>query len=366
MLQNLEHHLKPILRGWAKLTFDSTARARLYPKLAAMLDNGIKILVAIDSLYERTAKRGETETLTIVLADIRLTLNRGVGLSQALMPWADPTECMIIAAGEESGRLGEALRLAADSLGGVKEMRKAVLSGLAYPAMLFVATIATLYYVGASFIPQMSALGDPKQFTGTAASLYRFSDFVQSIWFWIVLAGIIGCIAAIVMTLPRAFGNDRFRVYLDKIPPWSVYRLVVGSGFLVSLSALLRAGVQLQEAIMQARKYASPYLEIRLSAILLGIRKGRMLGDALDEAQYHFPDREIIDDLITYSSLPNFDTVLYTYGQQWMTEGIKAVRHQASILQGLAFLVMASVIGWLVTGVMEIQQQLGAALQQIN
>lgn len=366
MFESLESYLQPALRGWANLTFDSTARARLYRKLAAMLDNGVKLMDAINNLHARAAKRGETETLTIVLADVRLTLRRGEGLSVALMPWAGATECMVIAAGEESGRLGDALRLAADSLAGVKEMYQTVLTGLAYPLVLMVATIGVLYFVGVSFIPQMASLGDPSQFTGTAASLYWVSDFIQSIWFWIVLAGLMGGVAAIFMTLPRAFGEDRLRVYLDKIPPWSVYRLVVGSGFLVSLSALLRAGVQLQEALSHIQKYASPYLSLRLSAVLLGIRKGRMLGDALDEAQYQFPDREIIDDLITYSSLPNFDQVLYAYGQEWMDEGIKAVKQQAPILQGAAFLAMASVIGWLVTGVMQIQQQIGSALQQIN
>jgi type II secretory pathway component PulF len=362
----LEQKLKPALRQWAKLTFDTTARARLYPKIAAMVDNGIKMMDAIDNLYARASKRGPTETLTIVLADMRLTLRRGEGLSQALKPWADPTECMVIAAGEGSGRLGDSLRLAAGSLAGVKEMRSAVYNALAYPTVLLIATIFTLYYVGAVFIPEMSALGDPSQFTGVAASLYWFSDFVQTIWFWVALVGIAAIVGLITATLPMAFGEDRLRVRFDKFPPWSIYRLVVGAGFLVSLSALLRSGVKLQDAITESMKYSSPYLSVRLSSILLGIRKGRMLGDALDESQYLFPDREIIDDLIVYSSLPGFDKVLYNYGQEWMKEGIKSVQSQAAILKGVAFIVMASVIAWLVTGVMQIQQQLGSAMQQIQ
>ena len=366
MLDAINRNLKPALRVWARLTFDPGTRARLYRKVAALLDNGVKMMDAIDTLYERAAKRGETETMTIIMSDVRLALRRGESLSKALTPWIDPLESMVIAAGEKSGHLGNALRLAADSIGGAKEMRSAIVNGLAYPALLMIATIGVLYYIGAEFLPEMAALGDPSAFTGTAASLYWFSGFVQSIWFWIVLAGLLVCIVFIVKTLPSAFGEDKFRAHLDKMPPWSIYRLMVGSGFLLSLSALLRAGVPLQEAIVDTRKYASPYLSIRLGAVLLGIRKGRMLGDALDQTPYQFPDREIIDDLITYSSLPNFDQVLYSYGQEWMKEGIETVKKQASILQGTAFLIMASVIGWVVTGVMQVQQQLGASMQQLN
>lgn len=366
MLARFEHYAKPALRKWAKSTFNSKSRSRLYHKLAALLDNGVKLRVVINELHTRAAKRGETETMTIILADIRLALDRGEGLSQALKPWADPLECMVIAAGEKSGNLGLALKQAADSLGGVKEMRKAVLSALAYPTLLLVATIGVLYYIGSTFIPEMISIANPDQFTGTAASLYWFSGFVQSIWFWIAISAVIGIIVAIIMSLPHAFGQDRIRVRLDKIPPWSIYRLVVGSGFLVSLSSLLKAGIKLEDAIIQANKYASPYLSVRLIAILNESRKGRMFGDALEATQYQFPDVEIIDDLITYSTLPNFDQILYSYGQDWTKDGIESVKEQAVILQGVAFLIMASAIGWLVTGIMQIQQQLGAALQQFN
>lgn len=370
MLQNFlspfEHYLSPALRHWAKLTFNTRTRSRLYRKIAAQLDNGVKLRVIIHDLYGQAEKRGATETMTIILADIRLSLDRGEGLSQALKPWAEPLECMVIAAGEKSGKLGFALRQAADSLKGVKKMRQAVQSAVRYPAFLMASTIGVTYYIGTEFLPEMTSIASPDQFTGVAASLYVFTRFVQTIWFWITLLGMFGVIGAFIWSLPRAFGDDRFRVKLDSLPPWSIYRLVVGSGFLVSLSSLLRAGIKLEDAISQTIQYADPYLAIRLKAILTESQKGRSFGDALDATQFNFPDREIIDDLITYSSLPNFDQILYSYGQEWMKDGIETVEEQAVILEGFAFLMMASAIGWLVTGIMQMQEQIAAAIQQFN
>lgn len=366
MLDKYAKYTQPALRKWAKFTFDAKVRARLYRKIAALLDNGVKLSKAIDTLQARSATKGATETLAIILADVRATLDQGAGLSTALLPWVDSLECMGIAAGERSGDLGKALKQTADSLGGTKEMIKAVRNGLAYPTILLIATIATIYFVGAIFLPELTSLASPDQFTGVAASLYHLSEFVQSIWFWVLVIGFLGSIVAIITLLPRAHGDDRFRVKLDNIPPWSIYRLLVGSSFLVSLSALLRAGVQLQDALGQTIKFANPYLAVRITGILTEISKGRTFGDALDAARYEFPDKEIIDDLITYSTLPNFDKILYEYGQEWMTEGVESVKAQAAILQSVAVMFMSGVIIWLVLGVMQIQQQLGAALQQMN
>jgi type II secretory pathway component PulF len=363
---DIERYTHPLLRAWAKHTFTPKLRARLYRKLAARLENGVRLRDTIASLHERAATHGKTETLAIILPDVLHTLDRGEGLAAALMPWVNSLECTAIASGEKSGKMVETLRHSADSLGDVREIVKTIRNNMAYPLLLFITIIATAYFIGAWFLPEMTALAPASQFTDVALSLYWFSAFVQSAWFWIILAALVGSIITIIKLLPVAFGDDRFRVYLDKVPPWSIYRLVVGSSFLVTLSALLQSGIALQEALILINKYASPYLSVRLNAILDEIRKGRNFGDALDATEYRFPDDEIIDDLIVYSTLPHFEQVLYEYGKNWMAEGLETIKEQAIILQTIAFLIMAAVIGWLVIGVMQMQQQLGAVMQQVN
>ena len=362
MLSDIETLLKPLARHWAKFTFSDSERERLYEKLSALIGNGVKLSTAIDTLYARAVKKGAGDTMTIVLGDVRLGIARGEGLSKSLKEWAGPIECMLISSGEDSGNLAQALNLAAMSLKGAKEMRQAIIEAISYPAFLMLAVIAVIYYIGTGFIPEMAQLADPSTFTGAAASLYLVSLFTQSIWFFITLGTLMAVIFMIAISMPKAFGNDRYRVYLDRFPPWSLYRLAVGSSFLVSLAAMIRGGVMLHTAIIQMKVYASPYLAIRLQAILVGINKGEGLGGAMDSSHYEFPDKAIVDDLVTYSTLSNFAEVLDRLGQLWMTEGIVAVKKQAQIMKGFASLLMAFVIGWLVFSVMQIQQQIGAAI----
>ena len=357
---------KVLLHHWAKFTFDDKTRMRFYQKLAALISNGVKLSNVIDELHARANKKGETDGLAIILLDLKIGLARGEGLSISLQKWVTPLECMIIASGEQSGRLSEAFSLAAESLEGAKEMRAAIKNSIAYPAFLLVAVIAIVYFIGVFFIPEIASIADPKSFTGAAASLYTVSEFVRSIWFLVTIIAIVSIISLIIISLPKAFGKDQFRIKLDRIPPWSLYRLMMGASFLVSLSAMLKAGIPIQTSIMQIRRYATPYVQIRLNAILAGISQGKMLGDAMENTGYGFPDKTIIDDLVIYSKLPNFDVIVYNYGRQWMKEGIETVKHNAEIMKSAAFLMMGTVVGWLVMGVLAVQQQISSSIQQFG
>ena len=366
LIDSLEIYAQPTLRFWARLTFTSKLRSRFYRKLAALIDNGIKLSDAIKTLQARAAKRGETETMAIILSDVQITLERGDGLATALRSWTDPLECMGIAAGEDSGKIVDALYQAAESLGYKKEIIVAVFKAIIYPVILGFFTVAFLYFIGDWYVPSLSSIVNPDQFTGIAASVISLSNFVLSIWFWLLLILLVWIISTILALMPQAFGNDRFRVKLDNIPPWSIYRLIVGSNFLVALSNLLKAGVQLKIALQNCKKYANPYLAIRLEKLLIELSNGKNFGEAFDSTEYQFPDRDIIDDLITYSDLPDFDKILTEYGKESIKEAVEAVKIQAVIMNSGMFLASAMLIGWAIFGVLQLQLQLAAILQQLN
>lgn len=366
MLDSLEVYKQPILRKLAKWSFTGKERSRFYRKLASQVDNGVRLSDAIKTLHARVVKRDETETMAIILADIQITLERGEGLSKALNSWTDPLECMGLAAGEKSGKLGDALRQAADSLGSKRKMIFAVIKGGFYPTLLSIVVTVFLYFVGVWFVPQISSVVDPDQFHGFAAVDIWLSGFVQSPGFWILLFIQNGIVITILALLPKAFGQDRFRVKLDRIPPWSIYRLIVGADFLVALGSLLRAGVKLDVAIQNCKEYANPYLTVRLNQLIQKILDGENFGNALEATQYEFPSQDIIDDLMTYSTLPNFDKILTEYGKETMNDAVETVEIQAVIMNITMFLTTAVIIGVVFIGIIQLQLQLATSLQEIN
>jgi type II secretory pathway component PulF len=223
-----------------------------------------------------------------------------------------------------------------------------------------------LYFIGVEFLPGMTVMADPKNFHGSAAILNWYSNFVQTPWFWLIVGFFVTVNIIIIKTLPNAYGSDRFRVYLDNVPAWSIYRLLVGSNFMLALGALLKAGVKLDDALTQIKKYSPPYLALRINALQKEIRSGRNFGEALEATGYQFPSQEIIDDMGIYSALPQFDQILFEYGKQWIKDGTEAVKLQVAIFSGVALLIMSMAMALLVDGVSQIEQQMGETIQQIN
>ena len=71
-----------------------------------------------------------------------------------------------------------------------------------------------------------------------------------------------------IVVLPFTFPywTGRLRAMLDKMPPWSFYRLLQGGSWLMSFSSMMVAGMQAAEALRKMMPVANPYLRERLRA----------------------------------------------------------------------------------------------------
>jgi type II secretory pathway component PulF len=283
-------------RRWARMQLTSQARLRFYRKIAKMLANGLPLLRILEDLEMRASREGRKpkEPLALALADWRGIVQNGGTLAEAMAWWVPHTEQMIVMAGEQSGRLETALLNVCAIVQYSRRIRTAIVAGLAYPAVIVAMTIGYVYLFGALVIPHFTALVSPEHWHGVARSLYSLSCFVQS--------GMLYCLvlfAALVMVLlysmPRWSG--RVRVWLDRFAPYSVYRLITGSGFLVAFSSLQQAGYTVERSLDRLAADAKPWLRQRIDDMLFGVKSGVNVGVAMKNAGYDFPSKEIVDDL---------------------------------------------------------------------
>ncbi len=344
-------------RWWAKSQFVETARLRLYRKISTMLSNGLPLLKILDELWQRASHQGArpNEPLAIVLADCRHMVQNGRFLSDGLGRWIPPSEKMIILAGEQSGRLEVTLEVLIGVVRAQKEIKRVIVAGVAYPAVIFSLILAYLYIFGTSVIPQFARMVDPAGWRGAARSLYVMSLLVQN-WTLPVLGGAALLVAAVLLSMPRWRGNAR--VLADRFAPYSIYRLLVGSGFLMALSALQFAGVTVEKSLARLAGQAQPWLRERLDGALLGVKSGLNCGEALRNAGYGFPSREVVDDLCVYAEYKGFAEALKILADEWIAEGVEVIGAQMKVLNGCAIVLLAVVICWLVTGFFGIQQEI--------
>lgn len=111
---------------------DANLRRRLYLKLGKLLGNGVPIIDALETMRARRVTLKSTkEPLAVALSDWLRKLRNGSRLSQAIVGWVSPDEAMLISAGEQSGKIEDALVSAAEVMTAKKKIKNAVVGGIA-------------------------------------------------------------------------------------------------------------------------------------------------------------------------------------------------------------------------------------------
>ena len=348
-------NMKNIEQRWLRAQFTKSVRNNLYRKLATLLTNNVSIQKAIPELHKRAYQRRRNSALSTALAQCRKRIENGKSFAEAMENWISPTERDLFAAAEMAGNLPDALynavRLNSAGQGIQREFAKA----LTYPIGIFAVGIVTMFLMSAYMIPTFAKILPPAKWQGAAASLYSMSNFVVN-WIWLVVFVVIVLFATIGISMPHWTG--RLRTKFDRFPPWNMYRMLTGSGFLLSLSALLKAGVKEEDALFNIARTASPYLRSRLQAARKHVVNGDNTGVALDKTKYQFPSSEIIDDLALYANYANFDKALTMTADEWIANGTEWVARQAKIVNYSSMLLIGMWAGWLAIGLFALQIQI--------
>lgn len=351
-------------QSFAKVMFklDTDGRRRLWLKLAKLIGNGVQILNAIASIRNlRIESGGESHPETIALGEWAKQMNNGRPLSEAMDTWIPTDERMLIAAGEASGTMEVALRSSARVLQARKQINAAVIGGLLYPFVLLLMSFGVLYLFGFKIVPAFTT-GALKNahWTGIALGMINVSLFIQQ-WLWVLGGAFVAILIAFFTTLPRFDGP--IRVKLDRYPPYSIFRVIQGSTWLIAMAAMVEAGLRIESALTQLAETAGPWLRNRINACITEMRSGRNMGDALSRTGYEFPDREIINDLGVYAALSGFDQALSITGREWLEESVDQIKKRMNVVFGICILLLGGLIAFMVSGMIAMQLQLATALQ---
>lgn len=352
--------LADIKLSFAKLLFSTGQRKKIYSKLSKLMKNGVPILQALDAIYGRSKEsKGEGDSSTIALKAWMESINNGASFSDSIADWVPEQEYLLILSGEDSGQLESSLMVAIEVMESLKKIKGAVLSGVLYPFILVSIAVAIAYMFGTKLYPAFLRLASEDKWDGIAVYAFKFSHFIND-WLFILIAAVAAVIAIIVWSLPR--WDTSLRIKADRMLPYSLYRIVIGSTWLISLSAMIGAGKRVQDALISTERRASPWLKTRIRACRIKMGQGYNMGEALTEAGHDFPDKEIVEDLGIYASISGLDEALEILGRESSTETIDRVNAQAAIafVFGLAF--VTALLGFLISGLISMQLQIATII----
>lgn len=320
------------------LQFAIDKRQEFYGDLSSILRSGVRLEVALVDM--RHAKSVPDYVMRHLIAQVR----RGKPLSSALAGIIPDQERMVIRSGEEGADrkgLESSLKILADSIGMMKSGKSAVIKATAYPAIILIGVIAFVVFYAKKMLPNFSSQNmiDVTRLKGNALFEYNFFIFISNFWYLIPIVAVLG-VWWVTWSLSHEFP---FREKLDMLPPWNIYRLWVGTQFLFSLAALMRAGVPALAAVSILQRSANPWLSKRLRYVRAGLAKGLTLSRSLEKSPYEFPERQIIARLRIREDHSDVAEALREFSLDWQDRGGAMIASRTAALNAV-LMILASII----------------------
>lgn len=348
--------------SFAKFRVNSATKMRLkvYKKLASLLGNRFSLMSALDIMYDSITDCGKNpnEPMAIAIASWGKSLQNGYAFSDALKGWAPSRERLMLSVGDMSD-LESALLNLIKVAEGTEKMLKPIIGAIAYPSFLLLMSVLVIYAIGAYMVPPMEEAAPNARWSGTAKDLVAVSHWIQENW---LLAFSFFPVLFITIYATIGIWTGPTRKAIDDCPPWSLYKMFMGITWLLSLSALIKAGVPISVALGNLRKDSNRYLRERIDKAMDFIKNGDNLGEALSKTKLNFPDKDVVADLRIYAELDNFEEALDKLANDWLDESAEAVEAKASILNMGAMFAISGIIAWAVFGVFEMQDQITSSM----
>ena len=336
-------------------------RMEVYRKLASLLRNDFTLMDALDRIWTVESQNGRkvNEPFAIVLKAWQTNLERGLPFPDAVRSFVPANESLMLAVGDIS-KLSVALDNVVRVGAGMQRIKSALQSAITYPAFLLILTFGIIIAVGLYLVPPlMEAAGGDIVWRGTAASLVAVAKFSDRYWGigLLALAGLF-----VVIWLSLANWSGRTRVMFDNLPPWSMYKISVSVGWMMSLAAMVSAGGSLPVALKTLADNSGPYLRNILERTNRFITNGENLGHALQHTGARFPNDEIIGDLAIYADMAGFDQNLSNIANDYLDQSVRRMEALSSFMNSAGIILVSAVIAWVVFGTFEMQDQITAAL----
>ena len=336
------------------------ARLKIYRKIASLMSNRFSLMNALDMLHSNLSNEGRNngEPMAVAVANWAQALQNGLPFSEALKGWAPDRERLMLSVGDVAD-LESAIRNLIRVTEGTTKMIRPIIGAISYPLFLMMMVVLIIYGIGVYMVPPMIEAAPGVRWTGMAKNLADLSDWIAV--YWPVAFSVIPVLSLLIYATIGIW-TGTIRVYVDRCPPWSLYKIFVGITWLLAMSALVKGGTPVSSALRALRKDSTRYLKERIDKTLVFINNGDNLGQALQKTNLEFPDIEIIGDLKIYSEMDNFEDALEKLANEWLEESAYIIEQKASILNMIALLLVSGIIAWAVMGTFVMQDQITSAM----
>jgi type II secretory pathway component PulF len=257
-------------RGARRLRIRSSDMASFCWQLNTMIDGGVTITDAIDTIVEDVDNR----KLQTVLQEVSQKMREGISFYDSITAYPkifNPLFCAMIRAGESSGMLTSILARLADYFDRKDELQRKVKKAIAYPAFVVGFVFLVLIAMMTLIIPRFMSI-----FEGFGAKLPAFTLAFMGVYKFIVhnapfiAAGFALFVLLLIAFDRTAFGHRKLSKLWLRLPLLgTIFRFAFVATYSRTLGTLLGAGVPVLSAI----------------TIIEGMTKNDVIRDVLSRAK---------------------------------------------------------------------------------
>ncbi|HEX6267214.1 MAG TPA: type II secretion system inner membrane protein GspF [Burkholderiales bacterium] len=263
--------------------FTSTGLAVWTRQLAGLVGSGLPLERALTALSDEA----DDPKIRELVAHLRSEVNAGSPFARALASAPrefDDVFRGVVAAGEQSGALGEVLERLADDLEDRQALKARLVGATLYPAIVSLIAVVIVIFLVTYVVPQVASVfaSSKRALPGLTVAMLAISDFLRN-YGWLLLVVGAGAVATLSIMLRNEAFRERFDAGWLGLP--LVGRLSRGynaARFSGTLAMLAGAGVPILKALQAAAETLSNRA-MRADALeaLVQVREGAPLASAL-------------------------------------------------------------------------------------
>lgn len=324
-----------------------SSRADFYEDIAERVAEGASFYDEIKELRDY-AKQKRRMGSARLYGNILRRLEEGKGVSDSLRGLVPESDLMALSAAETSGSLDRGLQFVAKAVRASNEIAGTIKKSMMYPAAIFLMLVGVLVMFSFFLMPVYITVVPVSYWPGWGQQVYALSTFFRGYW-WLVLGAVAGGMWALFWSFAN-WSRSPIRDHLDRMgaSPWGLYRTFQASIFLISLAAMMEAGVSLSAALDRLQQRATPWMRMQIGRIAkrLSLAPSEpassfdtgLFGESTMQRIYSFGRRASFQDAVSKLALQDVDKTL------------KITQRQSALLNSVFLLLAAAIIVYVMGG----------------
>lgn len=320
-------------------------------QLASLVKANIPLVDALTALVEQI----ESVALKTILSQVRESVNEGSSLAKALAqhPKAfDHIFINMVEAGESSGTLGLVLLRLADLKEAQTRLKRKVIGGMTYPAIMFLVAMAVLIGIFTFVIPKLQQIFVSMNKTLPVTTEILIWISVQlTTWWPLLLGGVFLLIFLFNRYINTVAGRSKWDRFKLSAPVFGkVTRMMGITRFAGTMSTLLASGVPILTAMNIAKNLVgNVHIARAIESARENITEGQSIADPLRRSG-EFPPL-VIHMIAIGEKTGELPAMLKNVSDSYDEQVSTAIDSMTSLLEPAMIVFMGGTVGFIVVSV---------------